>query len=102
MPTRARGPSTAIHSCSALYRSSSGKFMAGQYPAQPSAENLTDPFDELLREPLGIDISVRFGPHVGERFVRIGKHQRPLVAVDHLDPVDQLQLAPARALDDLA
>src|SRR3954466_11149233 len=159
MPMRARAPSTATHSCSSLYRSSSGKSIspgrfrygvpasdhasaaspslrvdsatASRPPATPPLhlhhsgsiplrrpglrprlrcipmgeklpEDLADALHVLLGEATGVDVAAGLGPHVRQSLVRVGQHERPPRAVDHLHAVDELELAGPRPLDDLA
>ena len=48
------------------------------------------------------DVGGALGPHVGERLLGVGQHQRPAPVVDHLHAVDELELLGADPLDRLA
>src|SRR5712672_2855756 len=96
IPTRARPPSTATHSCSFVSRSCSGNSIPRCLP-----QNLADPAGVLLGELARGLVALPFCPHVGQRFLGIGQHERPAVGVQHLDPVDEHDVSRAGALHHL-
>src|SRR6476659_8768482 len=53
-------------------------------------QELADATGVLLSEAAGVHIRTGLGPHVGQRFLRIGHRERPVLAVANLHPVDQL------------
>src|ERR671911_202302 len=97
IPTRARPPSTATHSCSFVYRNRSGSSMSGCL-----SQNLADATRVLLGELAGVLVALPFGPYVGQRFLGIGQHEGPAVGMQHLDPVHEHDVTGAGALDHLA
>src|ERR671910_1104722 len=97
IPTRARPPSTATHSCSFVYRNRSGSSMSGCL-----SQNLADATGVLLGELAGVLVALPFGPYVGQRFLGIGQHEGPAVGMQHLDPVHEHDVTGAGALDHLA
>src|ERR1700681_1519862 len=105
MPMRTRSPSSLAHSWSEVYRRSSGTFMPRTIPdASPPAsgcalpEQLADASGILLGPHAGVDIGAALRPHVRDRLFGVRDDEGPAVVVDHLDTVDQDELAVLRLL----
>src|SRR5438046_1524968 len=99
MPTTASMPSTRTHSCSVLYRRSSGNSIRGSYRLTSDLGDATGLHrDEAARFAFGVTL----GPHVRARQLGIGQHEHPTLGADDLHPVDEHEILALRTLDDLA